>query len=517
MLIAFVYLIFLVAVAKNHTIATYGPETDFYDNYAPEAISLANLKLPNNFYQGPGYPTTLALTMKLTGSDIFILAKWVSIISATITILLVFLLFKKLFGYFVGISSMLLVMISGQFPVFAISATPDIFLLMLFLAALVIFLNDQLKVSFKIIVTAIITILAYLTRSNGIFISISIILGIIGINLFNHTLKKRLKLTILFVTCLFLAILPWFLISYHNNSSAFYNRNYLNIATEFYPELSSKDFYADSLNPLNIKFHSFKEVLSYDPLRILKHYPISLFQILEKTIMTSYFSSWPELVNPWIGVLGVAGIVFIVIRRPSKKVFFVITTTLIYLLLMAFTHFETRYYFFMMVVYVGFAVYIIYSLSQKLIIAKSLKNLNYLIPTTLILVFWLISLFNSAKEVQSFLLSQPKEILKACTYFQEKNIQNAIILSRKPHLSYLCHQQLNFMPKFKSIEDLHSWLKSNSVDYIAIGPPEISSRPELASLKNPQNAPSWLKPVWMNAELSYILYKPERVAENEQN
>jgi len=80
---------------------------------------------------------------KLT-KDVFLSGKLISAVSAALIGFLTFLLFEKLFGYRVGICAEILVFVSPQFSSYAITATTDIFFLMLCLAALVIFLSDWL-------------------------------------------------------------------------------------------------------------------------------------------------------------------------------------------------------------------------------------------------------------------------------------------------------------------------------------------------------------------------------------
>ena len=82
-MIAILSLLTLVHLGRLHTWGTYATETDFYQHYAPDAERIAAWQMPNNTYQGPGYPAALALLTGLTG-DVFTSAKWLSMVSAAL-------------------------------------------------------------------------------------------------------------------------------------------------------------------------------------------------------------------------------------------------------------------------------------------------------------------------------------------------------------------------------------------------------------------------------------------------
>src|SRR5262245_26836473 len=79
-LISLIHFLTLVYLARQHPFGNYATETDFYHFYAPDAERLATGQFPQNTYQGPGYPATLALVAKLTGmsGDLFTVGKWMS-------------------------------------------------------------------------------------------------------------------------------------------------------------------------------------------------------------------------------------------------------------------------------------------------------------------------------------------------------------------------------------------------------------------------------------------------------
>ena len=510
-LICLVYLLTLSYFARAHPFGTYSTETDFYHLYAPDAERIAAGQFPENPYQGPGYPAMLALLTTLTG-DVFVSGKWLSVFSSAAVGILAFFLFERLFGYWVGVGAELIIFVSDLFPRYAINATTDIFFLMLCAAALVVFTNNKISVHWRVILTAVISSLAYLTRYNGVFLVLVCLFGIIVLDLFDRSLYERLKLTGLFIIIFLIVASPWLYANYKHRGSPFYNTNYINIATEFYKEIAAADanrgtfgakYGQDATRQLEHVFSSFSDVLLYDPKRMILHYPVNLYESLKRSITT-------DLVSPWVGWFALIGFVLTLIERPSRPVILLLVSGALYLLLMALNHWETRYYFFMMVIYAGLAVYAVLRLFDLARSRGLLQNRAFvLIPVSLIAVMWFTSFTDARADVRKFMASHPTEVLEACDYLKSINVSGARIVARKPHVAYICRQEWIFFPQVKSLEDLKEWLQIKPVDYIAIGPREISDRPALKTLKDPKNAPVWLKPVWVSQKANYVLYQPQ--------
>jgi 4-amino-4-deoxy-L-arabinose transferase-like glycosyltransferase len=502
LLLCLVYFLTLAYLARAHTFGTYGTETDFYHFFAPDAERLAAGQFPENPYQGPGYPALLALVTRLTG-DIFVAGKWISIISAALVVGLIFLLFARLFGYWVGVGAQLIALVSGEFPQFAISATTDVFFLLLCLATLLVFVSERAAVPWRVALTAVLAALAYLTRYNGLFLVAACLLGIVWLNYFNRGWRDRSKLAALFLAVFFITASPWLYANYRHRGSPFYNTNYLNMATLFYGNLVGGRTNQDGTRRLEDVFHSFGDVLRYDPRRVITHYPVNLSQSLRNSI-------WTSLVSPWVGWLAAVGLALALIERRSKAVSLVIIAGAIYLLLMGLNHWEARYYFFIMAIYAGLSVYAAFRLLELVRARGLLKHQAFaLAPIAFVAVMWWTSFAFARNNVRKFLADHPTEVLAACGYLKSANVQGTRIVARKPHLPYICRQQWVFIPQTKSLDELRAWLEDNPVDYINISQVEISRRRELAVLKDPKNAPAWLKPVWVSADPFCILYAPQ--------
>ena len=370
-LISLIHLLTLTYLARRHPFGNYATETDFYHLYAPDAERLASGQFPQNTFQGPGYPATLALVAKLAGmsGDLFTVGKWMSVVCAVLCGLLVFVLFARLFSYWVGVGAQLIATVSGEFPQFSINAATDVFFLLLCLASLVVFTDERIAPGWRVTLGGALAGAVYLTRYNGLFLPAACLIGITLLDYFKKRWLGRLALSAIFVALLLVVSSPWLIANYKRNGSPFYNTNYLNVATEFYPELVANKTNQDATRSLAATFHSFADVLGYDPRRLIARYPANLYESLRNSFKETLvnqlvagmaaFGVLLALANlcrsrplclPWIGFTrdhhgGQARLP----RTRSKNVALVLIAGAIYLLLMALNHWEARYYFFVMV------------------------------------------------------------------------------------------------------------------------------------------------------------------------
>src|SRR5262252_7551032 len=518
-LISLIHLLTLIYLARRHPLGNYATETDFYQFYAPDAERLAAGHFPRNTFQGPGYPATLALVAKLAGmsGDLFTVGKWMSVVCAVLCGLLVFVLFARLFSYWVGVGAQLIAAVSGEFPQFSINAATDVFFLLLCLAALVVFTDERIAPLWRAALGGALAGAVYLTRYNGFFLPAAFLIGITLLDYFKKRWLGRLALSAIFVALFLAASSPWLIANYKRNGSPFYNTNYLNIATEFYPELVANKTNQDATRALAAAFHSFGDVVRYDPRRLISRYPANLYESLRNSFKES-------LVNQLVAGMAAFGVLlaFANLRRGrhaglppphtrSKNVALVLISGALYLLLMALNHWEARYYFFVMVLYSGFAVF---AAAAWLEMARSLwwlKNRAFaLIPVAMVAVMFALSLAESRKDVTRFLENQPTEIIKARDYLSSIGATGGKrIIARKPHLPYLSRNEWVFFPQVKSLDEFRAWVEANRVDYIAVGKRELKERKELSALGRPETAPDWLKAVWVNDDPVFILYKPQ--------
>ncbi|MBO0858135.1 MAG: glycosyltransferase family 39 protein [Chloracidobacterium sp.] len=504
-LISLIQLLALAHIARQHSLGNYSTETDFYQLYAPDAQRVAARRFPQNTYQGPGYPVTLALVAKLTrkSGDLFTVGKWMSVVCAVLCGPLIFVLFARLFGYWVGVGAQLLVGASGEFPQFSINAATDVFFLLLCLACLVALTDNRIAPRWRAALSGAIAGAVYLTRYNGLFLPVACLIGITLLDLFKKSWSGRLALSGIFIALFLVVSAPWLIANYERNGSPFYNTNYLNMAAVFYPELVDNKTNQDATRALAERFHSFAGVIGYAPRRLMKLYPVNLYVSLRNSVKTT-------LVNKLVAWMAGFGVLLALARRRSKNLWLVLISGALYLLLMGLNHWETRYYFFIMAIYAGFAVFAAAGWLEMARALGLMKNRAFaLIPIAMVTTMFALSLGESRKDVTSFLKSQPTEIIAARDYLLSVGATGGKrIVARKPHLPYLSRNEWVFFPQVKSLDELRAWIDANHIDFIAVGKRELKERKELSELGKPETAPEWLKAVWVNQDPVFILYKP---------
>jgi 4-amino-4-deoxy-L-arabinose transferase-like glycosyltransferase len=412
-------------------------------------------------------------------------------------------LFARLFGYWIGIGAALLVMVSGEFPQFGINATSDVFFLLLCALTLVLLASERPATRPRAALLGAVAGIAYVTRTNGVFLAPVCVVAILWLDRFRSERRERTRRAALFAVVFLIVISPWLYANWRHRGSPFYNANYLNIATEFYPELSEGRTNQDGTRRLEETFHSFGDVVRYSPGRMLAHYPLNLLESVGRSVDGT-------LVSPWVGCLALAGAALVAFERRSREALLLVIAGGLYFLVLGFIHWESRYYFFILFLYAGFAVAAAARLPE---LARSRGLLRHgafdLLPVALWLVMFGTSLAYSRASFARFLASHPTEVLDACEYLRGRQVTGARILSRKPHLPYLCRQEWVFFPPAQSLSDFEQWLRRNPVDYVTFSSIELARRPGLAVLRDPKQAPSWLEPVWTNpGRALYVLYRP---------
>jgi hypothetical protein len=489
-LVAFAHL------ASLHRICNYR-NGDFYGSYAPDAMRVAAGLFPESVFQGPGYPTALALLRPITG-DLFTAGKWISVISAALAGLLAFALFRELFGDAVGLGAQMLLVSGAVFCTLATEPVTDMLFLVTCLAALVVFLTPRLRPAPRIAGSAALAGLAFLTRYNGVFLVATFLLALLPVNVFAKTWTQRLRLLALWGLIFLSVTAPWFYANRRHRGAAFYNENYLNIAQEFYGE----DFRAapnkDGLDNIRSRFHSFGDVVRYDPMRIATRYPMNLAMSIRKSLRPLP-----------VAVCAAVGLVLVLWSRKTKGVIVLLLAGALYFLLMALNHFEPRYYLFVTALYTGFGALAIRSVvswvAERMSFTTAGREAAF--ASALLLVAVPLALA-SVRQLRKSYAEEPREIFGACDYLRRRGIVNAPILARKPHLAFVCGQKDVFLPNLDSEEDLERWIQASGSAFLVIGSQEIRSRPALASWTVPDRRPEWLRLAWSEGGLSLFEIVP---------
>ena len=494
-------LLTLAVLARQHTLGSYATETDFYQQYAPDAERIGAWQFPENDTKGPGYPALVAL-VSLATDDVFVAGKWISVVSAALAGLLAFLLCARLFGYWAGVGTQVILLVSGPFPTFALSASTDVVFLVLCLVALLCFMDDRPTARWRVASAGAATGAAYLVRYNGICLVPPFLLALLYLNVFGVGWRKRLELAALLLAVILITVAPWLYLNYRHNGSPFHNTTYQIVALVFYSDLADGWTNQDGMRVLLDRFHSLGDVLRYDPWRIFVRYPANVVANVGHSLVG-------DLVSLPVAALALAGATLALVRRRSNDLLLVLSAVACYVLLMGLIHWEARFYLFVAVIYAGLASH---ALASWLMLARRWGRAPGLVVGLLsgaaAGAVWLGAFTHARADVSSLLADRSAEIIGACGYLQQRGVSGARILARKPHLPFVCRQEWVYFPLVRSLEELRAWLETHPVDYVAFGHAERQFRPAIIGLREPGRAPSWLNAVWVGQDPPFVLYVP---------
>jgi hypothetical protein len=477
-------------LATHHRICTYR-NSDFYGTYAPDAERIEAGIFPTSRFQGPGYPLALALIRPLAG-DLFTAGKAISVLSAALAGFLAFVLFRDPWGDVVGLGALLLLISNPVFARLAVEPVTDMPFLMLCMAAEAVFLAPRFRVPWRVGGAAALASIAFLTRYNGVFLVVAFALSMTLLNLFETSWPERFRLLALFTLVSLSVAAPWLYANDRHRGSPLYNENYLNIATTFYGQSSADGTSGDGTQAMAVRFHSFRDVVAYDPIRLLTRYPVSLARNLVRS-----FGSWP------MGIASVMGLVIAWTQAPPRRVLSLGVAVVLFYLLMALNHFEARYYLFATAVYAALSALALQTIVSWLATRLDLRPKTATTAAVAALILAAaVGASGAARLLNRMYAEEPREIFGACAYLRDRGIRDSPILAYKPHVAFVCGQEAVYLPPLESEVDMERWILGSRARFLAIGPDEIRRRPQIASWHDPARAPAWLRPVWSHERLS---------------
>ncbi len=492
-----VYLIIAMYLGREYVIGAYD-NSDFYGFYAADAKRIANGEFPQNTFNGPGYPLVLSATTVVTG-DLFIAGKWIAAFSASLSGLIAYYWFRSLFGFRTAILALPLILVAGEYALFAIEPGTDLIFLLLCLTTMFTITSAELGVWQKAILAGILAGFAYLTRYNGIFLPVTIVTGIVLFNCFELSMRQRLQVTAAHIVSVLVTTSPWLWLNYVNHGSPLYNTNYLNMATVMYGYKVNWDGVTEAAQA----FKSFGDVLFHDPKTFVLHYLSNIAKTITRSLSGKF------LLFP-IGFMAVAAIPLVLTKLRQRAVLVFFFSFLLYLLVMSFNHWENRYFFYVMVCYIGLASYLVITtadwISSKGWLSVRLTQIGV---CCIGIIAFSVTAMTSNKMIVQHINDQPYELIAASEYLRNVSTDDAIIVDRKPHLSFMVNRKKVHFPQVKSLDELHESLKTIPADYLIYNRSTLEYRPDLKMLAEPVSTISWLKPVHSDLQRSLVIYRIE--------
>ena len=470
----------------------YGKETDFYARFAPDADRLARGEFPKEGHTGPGYALLLLGASQLT-HDHFTSGKLLSAVTGALAFLGAWALFRRCFGDRAALVGGLAMLASPDVLVYSMQATTDIPFLALCLAAILALIGSGLA---RASLAGVLTGLAYLVRYNAVFLLPTALLWFGVLDPARGSRASRASRVAVYLLASFLTVAPWLWLNAVHRGSPFYTTNYQNIAAAAYYSPGGEDPEA-----FRTRFHSFGDVVRYDPARLGRHYVRTLGMIVANSLGA------PQTLLP-VGLGAVAGTILVLRGFAAPPGVLVPVSVVLYILPLALVHWERRYFFYVAVCYAGLAGHALVTLGDALRarwrLGPALSALG--VPLLVLLALAPGTVF-AAGQVTRMLRHQPLELLAAAAYLTRAAPADARLMARKPHLAYLSRRPWVYLPEVASLDELHDVLRREPAAYLLCDRLTSAMRPALAFLATPQDGIPWLQPVYADRPHELVIYR----------
>lgn len=460
-------------------------ESDFVLSYIGEASRILQGQAPLVSHHPPFYPYLIAWVYRIA-SDWLLTGLAVTWVSLAGCLFLNYRLFKELAGSSAGAGAVLSFLASPILLTYASMATSDLFFLLLYTLCLctvyAALKKDSLAAwGFAGLVLGI----TFLSRTNAITLLILFLVPLFG------TVKplRKTAAVVAMGTAFLLPMLVWYFYSRKMGTAFMPSGTYANLAMTYFSPGSDR-MSADAYILAKEKFTSLIDVVTYDPLRMLRIYIIDFAAMIAKNAFL--------LVSPLVTLAALAGIRALpetcrCSRENTVLILFVFLALLTQTLLTNLKTYEYRYYIFWLPVLGALA-----GLGIEKAAAKTQNPRKaFLIITA---VFALLALPFSVYKSYSVIHSPFQRELAAAIEEVQKHVPaSGILVGRKSHLSYYTDRDYLFIPNSSDLAHLRTDLEKLREEgrdlYLFFGYYEAATRPGLRMLLNPSQAPYWLEPV----------------------
>lgn len=493
------YLAVMGGIAHRRAVGNYLKETDFYQYYAPDADRLMAGRLPQNPFNGPGYPAMLAFVHPLTG-DHFVSGKWLALAAAGVSALAAARLFGRLLGLATVLPGLLFVLTSADFARFSIQATSDMPFLALALLAILAAAGGPDRPWARATVAGGLTGLTWLVRYNGLFLVPSCLLGLVAAGPAGRGRRHPAIRAAAYLACALAVVSPWLVVNHRLHGSPVHSLNYLNVAAAAYGFPPDQD----GTRHLAGVFRSPGEVLRHDPTRFVTHYVRNVIGTVANTLGS------PLAVLP-LGLLAVAGTVRIIRARWSAPAIVLPVSSALFILLMAFTHWESRYFLYVGVCYAGLAAYAVAGASEWAAARwPERPGRAQLAVAGLALAVLAPALVRGPLRMRELLQHEPVELIPASVELRRVVGPAERMMARKPHLPYLAGREWVFLPDVATPEALRAALCREAAGLLVHDNPTRSLRPGLAPLDDRAVAIPWLRRVYESPDAALLVFEVRR-------
>ena len=461
------FLIMLAISFGYHKVGDYNVETDFFWTYVPQGQSFLHGEIVIDKYRGPLYPIVLALFSVVFG-NYFNAGVFIALLSSALVLFLTFKLVKQIFSSRIALAATLLLAVNKVFIQYTYSAGTDMFFNVIALTAFYYLFAYKDGNKKFLLISAVFTAFAYLTRYNGVFIVVSAFVIVLFFNLYKTTFVKRLIAFGLFTGIFLLLIAPWGFYTKAKTGKAFFNENYQNIAYEYIAK-DNNIGWDEFWNVKKNDYSSLKDVILKEPTTFFSKFFSNIFSHLKEDL--------GALMGWQVGIFSILGLIAMFFKFPDERKLSYLLLNVFFFGILLLIFYTDRFSLFLIPFYAVLAAN--FFLSDNTSIGKMLnKQPGGFYAIWVILIIWTFAV--SVKFNSTNISSGDKNIAKVAKWFK-KNIpeserKDQMIVARKPHVAYYLGLKYHEFPYIQSYDSLIALLKERKIKYLYYGAWEYQSR-----------------------------------------
>jgi len=494
--IGFYFVVMLIFALTYHRIGDYGVETDFYEGMVYEAKEFLKGNLIIEGYKGPLYPIVLGILGFLFG-DFFKVGVVLCVISAGVFLYFSFKTLHKIFGFDVAFGSVLLILSNSIFIQYSYSAGTDLFFCALTIISIYFLVKgDRLKNSY-IFLSGIFASLAFLTRTNGLFLPAAAIVSFLIFKFSSKKYSVLIKHSLVYIFSFALLNIPWSIYKYIKTGDPFYDRNFTNTAWELYGKGKMSWDYWQSVESL--KFNSFKDVIMRDPVHFV-------YEILIKNFYENFVSDLDKLLSLPFAIFLVIGIIFLFKRKYLKNEAFFFTNIFFAFVVLLPAFYSERFSLFLLI---GYSTIVMLFLTHNFLKNIQFGSIGAGQVIFVIIFFW--SLYEAYSYNSKQVDIGPKEILKISEQVPDSiKVEENIVVARKPHIAYYLNMTYWKFPYVTTYDSLINWMKSKNAKYFYVSAFEVNTLLSYTNKRSEQQKFYYLiDPSIPKSELEVVTYTIE--------
>lgn len=494
----FYFVVMLIVSLNYHTIGDYGVETDFYEGMVYEAKEFLKGNLIIEGYKGPLYPVFLAL-LGFIFKDYFALGVIICVVSASVFLFFTYKTVEKIYTPQIAFGVVLLMMSNSVFIQYSYSAGTDLFFCALAMISIYFLVKGkELKLSY-LFLAGLFASLAFLTRTNGLFLPAAALFCFVGIKYTSRHWKKIFQHSLIYIGGFLLLNIPWSIYKYIHKGDFFYDRNFTNIAWELFGQgKMSWDYFQAVESP---KFNSMADVFLRDPFHFLK-------EIFVINFYENFVGDLEKLLSIPFAVVLVIGIIALFKRKYVKnQVFFLINILFAFLILLP-AFYSERFSLFLISGY-ALIVLLLLNLDQLDKIKVGGLKLSLLIFSVVFCWSLVEGITHNSKQIDF----GPQEVL-AISQAAPDSIKTEAnwVIARKPHIGYYLNMSYRKIPYVSTYDSLLTWMKQKKADYFFVSSFEAQTLMSYTTNQNEQqkfyNLLNWQAEKQDLIPVTYMSYPP---------